>query len=221
MNTLSKVPESNYNVVIQEKNINNFERIIINEFERIIGEFISFVDEKYYFYMAKQDKTENEIQRCEKFRELKLYISNPISQERKIIGMAENKSNVLTVEYKKDVKLNISMKDIEGASAILKNIKKSSFLDSAEGQIILSEFIDKVLQRTSDGHFKVDAFTKFFSLEFENFSVLSWERCLIHFTKSRPEKTPSFNEILTVLEKNEYGNISLQEKINFLTIFKQ
>lgn len=233
MNALSKITESNYNILVQEKNITNFESVVVNEFKRLVKEFIIFVDEKYCFYAAKQDKNEEETQRCEKFKELKLYISNPISQKRKIIGMAENKSNfltvefksnvltVLTVEFKSEAELKISIKEIEGAREILKSTKRSAFLDSAEGQMLLAEFIDRVFQRTSDGHFKVDAFMKSFQLEFENFSVLSWERALIHFVKSRPEKSPSFNEILTIVERYERSNIDLQETINFLAIFKK
>ena len=180
-----------------------------------------FIDGKWAHYMELENKNDDDIYRCEKFRELKLYLSNPISKESKIIGMAENKSNVLTVEFKKDVNLSISIKDIEGAQNTLNSIKKLALNKSAGGQLICAEFVEKLFNRTIDGHFKHEAFKKDFALEFENFSVLSWERALIHFVKTRPEKSPSFNEILKTVEMYEYSNIALQDRINFLTIFKK
>ena len=229
MNTPSKIEnngialttEKKYDIALQEKNIKNFESLIILEFERIVKEFLLFIDGKWAHYMKLENKNDDDIYRCEKFRELKLYLSNPISQERKIIGMAENKSNVLTVEFKKDVNLSISIKDIDGAQNTLNSIKKLALNKSAGGQLICAEFVEKLFNRTIDGHFKHEAFKKDFALEFENFSVLSWERALIHFVKTRPEKSPSFNEILKVVEMYEYSNIALQDRINFLTIFKK
>ena len=115
----------------------------------------------------------------------------------------------------------VSIKDIDGAQNTLDSIKKLALNKSAGGQLICAEFVEKLFNRTIDGYFKHEAFKKDFALEFENFSVLSWERALIHFVKTRPEKSPSFNEILKVVEMYEYSNIALQEKINFLAIFKK
>lgn len=229
MQTLSKienngivlVAEKKYDIVLQEKNIKNFENLIIAEFDRIVKDFLLFVDEKWAYYMNIENKNDDDIYRCEKFRELKLYLSNSVTQERKIIGMAENKSNVLTVEFKKNVNLGISIKDINGAQNTLNSIKKLALDKSPDGQLICAEFVDRVFKRTTDGYFKFEDFKKDFALEFENFSILSWERALIQFVKSRPEKSPSFNEILKVVEMYEYSNISLQDKINFLAIFKK
>lgn len=229
MNALSKienngivlVAEKKYDIILQEKNIKNFENLIILEFERIVKDFLLFVDEKWAYYMKLENKNDDDIYRCEKFRELKLYLSNSVTQERKIIGMAENKSNVLTVEFKKNVNLGISIKDINGAQNTLNSIKKLALDKSPDGQLICAEFVDRVFKRTTDGYFKFEDFKKDFALEFENFSILSWERALIQFVKSRPEKSPSFNEILKVVEMYECSNISLQDKINFLAIFKK
>ena len=229
MQTLSKienngivlVAEKKYDIVLQEKNIKNFENLIIAEFDRIVKDFLLFVDEKWAYYMNIENKNDDDIYRCEKFRELKLYLSNSVTQERKIIGMAENKSNVLTVEFTKNVNLGISIKDLHGAHNTLNSIKTLALDKSPDGQLICAEFVDRVFTRTTDGYFKFEDFKKDFALEFENFSILSWERALIQFVKSRPEKSPSFNEILKVVEMYEYSNISLQDKINFLAIFKK
>jgi len=229
MNTLSKIEntgiatikEKKYDIVLQDKNIKNFENLVIAEFERIVKEFLLFVDEKWAYYMKLENKNDDDIYRCEKFRELKLYLSNHISQERKIIGMAENKSNVLTVEFKENVTLNISIKDIDGASEIRKSIHKIEYQKEGVSAKIGEGFTVMVFRRTVDGDFKSIDFAKNFQLEFENFSVLSWERALIHFVKTRPEKSPSFNEILKVVEMYEYSNIALQDKVNFLAIFKK
>jgi hypothetical protein len=229
MNTLSKIEnngislitEKKYDIVLQEKNIKNFENLVIAEFKRIVKEFLLFVDEKWSYYMELENKNEEDIYRCDKFRELKSFLSNEISRERKIIGMAENKSNVLTVEFKKDITLSISIKDIEGAMEVIKSIQKKEYKKESVGPDISAEFVTRVFSRTTDGDFKSVDFSTNFQIEFANFSVLSWERTLIHFVKARPEKSPSFNEILKVVEMYEYSNISLQDKINFLAIFKK
>lgn len=220
-NGISLITEKKYDIVLREKNIKNFKNIVDAEFERVVREFLLFVDEKWEYYMKLENKNEDDIYRCDKFRELKSYLSNHISQKGKIIGMAENKSNVLTVEFKKNISLNISIKDIEGAIEIRKSIQKKQYEEDSVGADISTAFMVRVFSRTADGDFKSIDFAKNFQLEFENFSVLSWERTLIHFVKARPEKSPSFNEILKVVEMYEYSNIALQNKINFLAIFKK
>jgi len=229
MNTLSKIEnngisliaDKKYDIALQAKNIKNFENLVIAEFERIIKDFLLFVDERWAHYMKLENKNEEEVYRCDKFRELKSFLSNEFSRERKIIGMAENKSNVLTVEFKKDITLSISIKDIEGAMEVIKSIQKKQYKEESIGADINGEFVTRVFSRTTDGDFKSVDFAKNFQLEFANFSVLSWERTLIHFVKSKQEKSPSFNEILKVVEMYEYSNIALQDKINFLAIFKK
>lgn len=224
MNALSKIEvtaEDNrrYDVICNYNDIKNFENLVIAEFERIVKNFLLFVDEKWAYYMKLESKNEEEVCMCDKFRELKSFLSNEISRERKIIGMAENKSNVLTVEFKKTVNLSISLSDISSGVEMARAIQKNEY--NAMASLIGENFVLLVFGRTVDGDFKSIDFAKNFQVEFKNYSVLSWVRSLIQFIKTKPEKSPSFNEILKTVEMYEYSNIALQEKINFLAIFKK
>lgn len=208
-----------YQIVSNDKDIRNFENIVIAEFERIVKNFLLFVDEKWAYYMKLESKNEEEVYMCDKFRELKSFLSNEISRERKIIGMAENKSNVLTVEFKKTVNLSISLSQISSGVEVARAIQKNEY--NAMASLIGENFTLLVFRRTVDGDFKSIDFSSNFQVEFKNYSVLSWVRALIQFIKAKPEKSPSFNEILKTVEMYEYSNIALQEKINFLAIFKK
>jgi hypothetical protein len=232
MNALSKIEKNQninidiaeqdmikYQIISNDKDINNFENLVIAEFKRIVKDFMLFVDEKWADYMKMENKNEEDVDRCNKFKELKSSLWNDFLREEKIIKMAENKSNVLTVEFKKTVNLSISLNDISGGVEMTRAIQRNEY--NAIASLIGEDFTTLVFSRTVDGDFKSIDFAKNFQLEFRNFSILSWIRTLNYFIKARPEKSPSFNEILKVVEMYDYSNFSLQKKINFLAIFKK
>ena len=86
--------------------------------------------------------------------------------------MAKDKDDVLTIEFKKNVNLGISIKDINGAQNTLNSIKKLALDKSPDGQLICAEFVDRVFKRTSR---KKSVFSKsiFRILSTEVFSIMA------------------------------------------------